>query len=404
MAFRHLLQRISPSFDRRWLIAIIVVAVLVGLASFIRLGGSVPPLQLFVLGPDGTFQDTVALPAGWADTVTSTPDGVARFPLILAVRNPGTRPLDPQRLELSLPFRYRMTGPRGDEPPSRMDPASPLITYVLDPGLGTVEPQRLPELLPGLDTVWLEVVIPSYYCVAVADSIPEFVVAPPPPLSSLAQLRIFYSFSGGDLPDRHTGTLAVRLDTTVLEKDMPEQAPAFPMEADRQRAMPEFQALSYVGSRRARCGEADDPMELLSTVWEDPSGARFIALDYGGAVRKHLYDLDGDGVIDRESWDPDRDGVFEATRRARLPIPEFLLPQARSTLYDMARLDTLPPDSLARLDPFRRAMPGPSRLPEPGDTAPPAPVADEPPPRPAPRGPQPLGRPLPPDTGGAALR
>ena len=147
-------------------------------------------------------------------------------------------------------------------------------------------------------------------------------------------------------------------------------------------------------------------MELLSSVWETPSGGLFIALDYGGAVRKHLYDLDGDGVIERESWDPDGDGVFDATRRARLPIPDFLLPRAPSR-YDLASLDTLPPDSLARLDPFRRAMPGPGPNPVRVDSvAGGARVATEtsplPPvdslPEPVIRRPQPLGRPLPPDT------
>ena len=151
------------------------------------------------------------------------------------------------------------------------------------------------------------------------------------------------------------------MDTSLLRRDMPAQPPSFPMETGREVASPELGLLTYGGSRRALCGEPADPMELLSTIWETPSGGRFIALDYGGKVRKHLYDLDRDGVIERESWDPDGDGVYDATRRARLPIPAFLLPEAPSH-YDMARLDTLAPDSLARLDPFRRAMPGPGLL------------------------------------------
>ena len=150
-------------------------------------------------------------------------------------------------------------------------------------------------------------------------------------------------------------------------------------------------------------------MELLSTIWETPSGGRFIALDYGGKVRKHLYDLDRDGVIERESWDPDGDGVYEATRRASLPIPAFLLPETPSH-YDMARLDSLPPDSLARLDPFRRAMPGPGRLTLPDsaaiarragiEAAPAEQPAVDSLPTPVIRRPQPLGRPLRPDTSG----
>lgn len=104
-------------------------------------------------------------------------------------------------------------------------------------------------------------------------------------------------------------------------------------------------------------------MELFSTVWETPDGGRFITLDYGGKVRKHMYDLDNDGVIERESWSTGPSSEFTATRRTALPIPSFLLPETASGGYDMARLDSLPPDSAARLDPFRRAMEGPGALP-----------------------------------------
>lgn len=409
MAVRHLLQRISPELDRRWVIALIVVAVLIVAGTFIRWGGDAAPLELTALGAQGNFQDTVTVPTSWADTTGREADVVVRIPLVLAVRNPGLRPVRPERLELSLPVRYRIDVP-GEELTPRFDPSSPLVTYTLHPRFDVIEPQRLPVLLPAYDTVWLEVVIPAYYCVAVADSIPDFIAAPPPPLRSMAEVRIFYSFEGGDLRRRLTGVLGIQMDTMLLRRDMPAQPPSFPMETALAVATPELGPLTYGGSRRARCGEPEDAMELLSTIWETPSGGRFIALDYGGKVRKHLYDLDRDGVIERESWDPDGDGVYEATRRASLPIPAFLLPEAPSH-YDLARLDSLPPDSLARLDPFRRAMPGPGRLTlSDSDSAAAGrrPVArtEGPPvdtlPTPVIRRPQPLGRPLgtplPPDT------
>lgn len=395
MATRHLLKRISPEFDRRWLIGVLVVGLLILAATFIRRTGVAPPLELVALGPDGNFSGAVAVPASWGDTTTTAPDAVSRVPLVLAVRNPGLDPLTPEQLELSLPLRYRLTTRGGEELPSRTEPASPLVTYTLEPRLGAVQPRRLPAILPAHDTIWLEVTIPSYYCVAVADSIPDFVVAPEPPLASFSDVRIFYSFSGQELKDRHTGLLAVRLDTTLLQKELPPQPPSFPMVSSVEEAQPELGPLADGGSRTARCGEPGAPMELLSTIWETPEGGRFIALDYGGKVRKHLFDLDGDGVIERESWDPDGDGEFDATRRASLPIPDFLLPLSRATGYDMARLDSLPPDSLERLDPFRRAMSGPGTLPPPGDTTPygeEEPVAEAP--QPAQREPQPLGRPL----------
>ena len=362
MAIRHLLQRLSPSLDRRWIIALVVLAVLAVIATtFVRWKGPLPPLRLVALGPQASFQDTVAIPASWADTTAEDPDVVARFPLVLAVVNPGFRAVQPERLELSLPVRYRIAAPGEDIEP-RVDPSSPLVTYALRPGLGVLHPQRLPELLPAYDTLWLEVVIPSYYCVSVADSIPEFVAAPPPPLGSMKDVRIFYSFEGGDLDRRLTGVLGVTLDTMAMRRVMPPQPPSFPMETGREVAAPDLGTLRYVGSRQATCGDPADPLEILTSVWENPGGARFYALDYGGAVRKHFYDLDGDGILDRESWDPDGDGVFDATRRARLPVPAFLLPRAPSR-YDLAALDSLPPDSLARLDVFRRAMTGPGPMP-----------------------------------------
>lgn len=402
MAFRHILQRLSPQLDRRWVIALLVVALLVAAATFVRWSGPLPPLELVALGPEATFEDTVRIPAAWADTSVTAPEVAARVPLVLGVRNPGLRAVRPERLELSLPVRYRLHVP-GEELQPRMDPSSPLVTYTLHPELDAVEPQRLPVLLPAYDTVWLEVVIPTYYCVSVADSIPEFVPAPPPPLGSMADVRIFYSFEGGDLDRRLTGVLGVRLDTTVLRPDLPSQPPSFPMQTDLATASPDLGLLTYGGSRRSRCGEPEDPMELLSTVWETPDGGRFIALDYGGKVRKHLFDLNADSIIERESWDPDGDGVFEATRRAQLPIPAFLLPETAAR-YDMARLDTLPPDSLERLNPYRRAMPGPGRLTLSSDSAAAAAARPRLPPpdslpRPVIRRPQPLGTPLPPDTG-----
>lgn len=420
MALRHLLQRFSPRIERRWLITLLVLGLLIAIATFIRWRGAPPPLELVALGPDGTFGDTLSVPPDWADTLTATPDAVARVPLVLGVRNTGTRPASPEELILSVPVRYRITSAGGQELDGTFDAGSPLVRYTLDPQLQGIPPGRLPEMLPVHDTLWLEVVVPKIYCVSLADSIPEFVPAPPPPAGALSRVRLFYAFQGGDLGERRTGTLTIQFDSTLLAVDVPQSLPTFPMSNDTAAAQPDLGALTYVGSRRSRCGEPEDPMELLSTVWATPEGGRFIALDYGGAVRKHLYDLDDDGVIERESWDPDGDGVFEASRRAQIPIPDFLLPRNPSAAYPMARFDTLPPDSLERLDAFRRAMTGPGPVPAAsGDTAPPPewlrrprvtgaqPVEPEPEPA-APVGPPgPLGEPVqvppvqpPPDTGG----
>lgn len=407
MAVRHVLQRFSPRLDRRWLIGLLVVAGLAVAASFLQLGGAAPPIDLVALGPDGRFQDTLRVPASWGDTATSTPEAIVRIPLILGVRNLGNEPVRPERLSVSLPLRYRLTTGSGEELESQRDPGSPLIRYSLDTELGPLEPARLPVMLPAHDTLWLEAIVPSYYCVSVADSIPEFVPATTPPVETLSSVQMFYSFDGGELRGRRTGTLTVFIDTTLLRVETPEQPPAFAMTNDPDAALPELGALERVGSRRALCGEPESPMELLSTVWETASGGRFISLDYGGRERKRLFDLDGDGVIERESWDPTGRGEFTATRQARLPTPLFLLPRTRVARYDMARFDTIPGDSLARLDPFRHAMPGPGPMPAGGDSGLAAPgrgTAEEEEARPAPAGdPGLLGRPVrlpPPDTGG----
>ncbi|NIP79494.1 MAG: hypothetical protein GWM90_09875 [Gemmatimonadetes bacterium] len=404
MEFRHLLLRLSPRLDGRWLLGLLLVGALVAAASFIRWSGPAPPLHLLALGPEGQFRDTLRVPASWGDTAVTTAGAEVRVPLILGVRNAGTRPVRPATLSLSVPLRYRLLAAGGEELTVRSVPGSPLVTYILETGLGPVEPQRLPTLLPAHDSVWLEVVIPSYYCVALADSIPEFVPAPPPPLRTLSDVRLFYSFEGGDLGERRTGTLTVLMDTTLVDVSMPDPPPSFPMEIGP-AAGPPLGALRYAGSRRTMCGEPESPMELLSTVWETAEGGRFITLDYGGKVRKHLFDLDRDGVIERESWDPDGDGTFEATRRARLELPGFLLPASPAGRYDMARFDTLPNDSLARLDPFRRAMPGPGPVPAavPDSVPARAPARTGLPsmdslPQPRIRPTAPLGRPVPRDT------
>ncbi len=363
MAFRHLFQRFSPTLDGRWVILALVLLVLAGLGTFIRWSGAAPPIDLVALGPDGRFQDTLIVPLEWGDTATHTPDAVARVPLILGVRNRGRRPVTPDSLSLSVPLRYRLTRGSGQELDGRTAAGSPLITYTLDPELEAIEPQRLPVLLPAHDTIWLEVVMPKYYCVALGDSVPEFVPAPPPPLHTMSSVRIFYSFEGQTMGERRTGTLAVHMDSSLLTVATPPAVPSYAMVNDAELASPELGALMRVGSRRSQCGEPGSAMELLSSVWETPDGGLFITLDYGGTVRKHLFDLDNDGIIERESWATGSRQAFTATRRTELPIPAFLLPVPESGEYDLARIDSLPPDSAARLDPFRGAMDGPGPVP-----------------------------------------
>lgn len=309
-------------FDGRWLL---VLAAAVALVLVIRLlpgSPAEPPLHLVALGADGTFHDTLYVPASWRDTATGA---TVRVPLVLGVRNTGARPARPARLSVSLPVRFRLTD-SGARLTPELQVGSPLVTYAVDTELGPVEPGRLPSLLPGLDTVWLEMLIPAYHCVLLGDSVPEFIPAAPPPVSAMSDVRMFYSFDGGDLAQRRTGTLSVRLDTALLAVDVPPMPPSFPVVADTARASPDVGELRYAGSRLTPCGGPQNPLMLRSTLWFTAAGGRVILLAHGGTVRKRLYDLNGDGVLERESWDADGDGTFETTRQARLPIPGPLLP------------------------------------------------------------------------------
>jgi hypothetical protein len=395
---RHLLLRFTPRFDFRWVVGLILAGIIVAGLAFVRWTQPGPILELLVLGPDGQFHERLEVPSAWSDTTTVTPDGVARFRIIFGLRNSGFTTGYPHRLFLSIPARYRLVGPGGEALDGVADPTSPLIRYELDPRLGEVEPQRLPVLLPAFESLWLEAIVPRYYCVEVADSIPDFVPAPPPPLNAMSQVRLLYVLEDSTVEERWSGTIALQLDTSLMVVPMPARPPTFGMEVNPELAQPDLGPLVEAGRREVQCGEPEAPMHMVSTIWEAESGARLITLEYGGEVRKHLYDLNGDGVIDRESWDPEGRGRFTATRRAQLPIPDFLLPPPTGVRYDMAAFDDIPPDSLARLDPLRGAMPGPGPLEirRPDSPAPVvAPPREELPEPQIRRQPQPLGRPIP---------
>lgn len=320
----HDSSRLLSYLARPWVVGLLVVAVVVAVIRLSPDPAPEPPLQLVALGADGAFRDTLDVPASWGDT-SGLAAGV-RVPLVLGIRNTGEVPGRPDRLSLSLPARYRLTTDRATLE-AELGAGSPLVTYTLPTGLtAAVDPGRVPTLLPSADTVWLEVVIPSFHCVALADSVPEFIPASKPPLSTMRDVRIFYSFVGGDLARRRTGTLTVRLDSALLAVRLPDPYPSFPAVHDTALATPAVGPLRYAGSRRVRCGQPQDPMEIRSSLWLTEQGGRVLALHYAGAVRKRLYDLDGDGVVERESWDADADGAFETTREARLPTPGFLLP------------------------------------------------------------------------------
>ena len=108
------------------------------------------------------------------------------------------------------PRRLQRGLPRSDAAPSpaqRADPlshlelsrpgvsrartvGSPLARYVFTISPGAIAPKGLPRVLSALDTLWLEPIVPSYYCTALSDSVPEFVPAPALDANELAHVRI----------------------------------------------------------------------------------------------------------------------------------------------------------------------------------------------------------------------
>lgn len=282
-------------------------------------------LELVALDGSGRFADSVAIPEAASDTVTHVIGAVARVPLVLGVRNAGSSPAAPGRLELSLPGQVRLTDGAGTELPAVETAGSPLVRYSFAADFPRVAPHRLPELLPGLDTLWLEIVVPTFYCVALADSVPEFIPAPAPAPETLAGIRIFYVFEGGELGDRHAGVLALALDEAIVQREQP-LLETRPSSSGPPGAPPDTLAMTRVGRRHSDCGDPAAPIELRSTLWRTPTGGRVFALAHGGRDRKYLYDLDADGYIERETWDTDGDGRMDRGRATRLPIPDFLVP------------------------------------------------------------------------------
>jgi|GEM_PF-532084 len=357
-------RRIRLGLRRRWLFFLFGGAAAVWAVLYLYPGGGRrADLELLVLGGDGKFSESISIPRHWAVTEGLDGGAVVRVPLILAVRNVGRKTSPPARLELTLPTRYRIVKSNGQPLPAAYVPGTPMARYELKVPAIKGASGTVAGYLPVLDTVWLEPIIPPYYCIALSDSVPDFVPAPPAPVEAIAQVRIFYSFASEELEQRQTGLLAIQLDPTLLKQEVQPPPPVFPTSYSRPRApFPPLSALNYVGSRRARCGDPQDPMEILSTLWETPEGGRLFVLDYGGAPRKYLFDLDRDSIIELEMWDATGSGYFDARRQARLPIPSFLMPPVARPAYTPPVLDDKSPEELLALDRYSRALSSPYRF------------------------------------------
>ncbi len=357
---RHVIQRLGVRLTRGWSIILLVIVILTGAALWV---GPLRPLPadlwLVALGADGRFHETVEIPANLADTTQDEPGVSARLPVVLAVYNNGARDAVPIRLSLSVPRRFRLASSAGKPYPTRSTAGNPLVQYVFDIEPGRVRPKHLPRVLSSLDTLWLEAVLPSYYC-TLLDSIPEFVPTPPQDPNVLAQLRIFYSFEARTR-SRQAGVLTMQIEPILLRHTPAPTPPVFPTRMrEPEFPLPALGVLRQVGSRATQCGDLGANITLNSVLWETPEGGRFFVVHQGNKPRKYLFDLNRDSIIEFEMWDPDRDGKFEAARQARMVIPEFLMPPR----VVLATLDTaMLTDSMgvgtAHADTVARALPVP---------------------------------------------
>lgn len=329
---------------QRGLIALFIIIALLAAGAF-WIGPFRPrpaELKLVALSGDGRFREYVGIPSSWADTLPAASEATARFPLILAVYNAGTRPAKPERLALSVPGRFRITDARGVPFPATTSVGNPLVRYELPIRTQSIEPGRFPTIITAGDTLWLEAVVPSMYCTEIADSIPEFTSAPAIDPRTLSRIRTFYSFEDQRTRVRQTGLLTIQVDPNLVKRAPAPPPPVFETQVIRPAApRPSFGTLTPIGSRIASCGDPAEPIEIMSALWETENGGRFFVLYNGGAPRKYLFDLNRDSIIELEMWDQDNDGLFESRRAARMPIPAFLMP------YPKAALDSASADSAA---------------------------------------------------------
>lgn len=378
----YVVQRLGFRPQRSWLAIFVIVVLLVGGAFWIGPFRPRPAeLHLLALSGDGRFREYVGIPSAWADTLSPASEAAARFPLILAVHNAGAQSVQPTQLSLSVPARYRVATNAGPLE-HRTSMGNPLVRYDIPVRPPRINPGAAPTVLASLDTLWLEAIVPTLYCNAASDSVPEFIAAPPQDPRAMATVRIFYSFEGRTIRQRQTGLLTVQVDPALVRRNPAATPPVFEIEIKKPEApKPELGALTFVGSRMSMCGDPSQPVELHTALWETLDGGRYFVIYHGGAPRKHLYDLNRDSIIELEMWDADSDGKFEARRAARINIPGFIMPLPKprpdSAAVEAAlATDTVPLDS-SWLRVFHDTTGGPLRFAsrrEPRRTTPAAPA------------------------------
>jgi hypothetical protein len=360
----HVVQRFGFRLTRGWAVVLLAIAAVIAAAFWIGPLRPLPAeLQVLAFGGDQGQARTVVVPT------LDTASGRLRFAVPLGVRNVGARGARPERLVLSVPAYYRLAT-RDGLLSGDVSPGVPLRRYAINLEPAPVPADSVIRTLSGVDTIWIEPDLPSYYCTA-SGPIPEFIPAPARNPDIISDLRIFYSLRTRRADERHAGLLTVQVDPKTLKVTPAPMPPAFPTtfrspEVDE----PELVGLRPVGARTAHCGDPEQPMQLRTVLLETASRGRVYVIHVHDAPRKRLYDLNRDSIIELETWDVDGDGRFDARRDARFRVPEFLVPPPSRIPYAL-QPDTVPPDSIW-LAMFHDAARGPHRFTQP---LPPRPVA-----------------------------
>jgi hypothetical protein len=249
-----------------------------------------------------------------------------RLPLLLAIRNTGTRPAEAGRIDLAVPWQIRLEAADGTPFPAEAEGGNPLLHYRLplqEPL--TVPAEQVGVVIPGLERIWVRPYAPSLRCTLDASGVPDFTPTPPLDAELLAQPVIYWSIIESDERRRTSGVLTLQLDPRLFDTPPapePPDYPALPLADTAQ--LPDLDRLELVGHRSTLCGEVIEPVRLESRVYAT-AGGRILALLVDGELRKLLFDLDGDSTIEAEVWSTTGEKM-DRVRRARYRLPEFLLP------------------------------------------------------------------------------
>jgi len=333
----------------RWFVIVAIAAAIIGIGAYWLGPGVVPRARLELLAFDATGQFS-------ADARLAVPDSTianeVRYPLVLAIRNTGSRTESPQALSLTLPGWARLLGPTGLELESTDEGDELLHAYRFSLKVEPVEPGALPTVIDGLEGLSLVARLPDATCSMRWDGVPEFTKMPSYDPGLIANVEAFYSLTGRR--GRESGKLTLHIDASSVLSGRNTSFEFGPTELRKPAViLPATGPLSFEGRRMATCGAPELRYELETAVWRTGAAGtgRLIIVMHEGRARRWLYDLDGDDRVELEAWDGDADGAAEAKRTASYRIPSFLIPSPRPQPGADTVPAPAPADSAAQLQP-----------------------------------------------------